>query len=54
MTDREHELCYWSARFAVPVEELRLTWRLYSLLNGGGALAAPSSKVSESGQSHAS
>ncbi len=49
MTDREHALRYWSARFSVPIEELRLTWRLYSLLNGSVHGVAPKSRTSDVG-----
>jgi hypothetical protein len=49
MTDREHALRYWSTRFSIPIEELRLTWRLYFLLNGSADVVAPKSRTSDAG-----
>jgi hypothetical protein len=49
MTEREQALGFWSARFSVPIEELRLTWRLYSILNSSAHIVAPKSRTSHGG-----
>jgi hypothetical protein len=46
---REQQLRYWSERFSVSIDELRITWRLYAVLNGKSDAVPPRSGERDAG-----